>query len=183
MLLHSHEFTNRATKKLRLLPTSGKSIREMSKSASSLEPSPTPTPAQRHVQDDLWTEDEVATLKAAWFSGKGRAEIGAALPGKSYGAISMKLHRLGFPSRKKKRRSAEEQMADIAALLADDPTQAGYRFLDHNFTDHEVLEAFQPAPPPELVERPCKNCRRMTLFESRFQRWCETCRRQMNQIA
>lgn len=127
-------------------------------------------------QGNTWTAAELEALKAAYLDGKMLAEI-AVMLGRTEAAVGMKVNRMGLAAyRRHGRRVVTTE--EVEELLADDPLQAGYRYLDHNYTAEEVLAAYA-VQPLETEERRCVRCQRMTAFESRFQRWCSPCRRRI----
>ncbi len=120
-------------------------------------------------------------LVDAWANGRTINEIVRVLPKRDYKSITRKAFRLGLPSRRtRKLYEAIDPNEDLLELDDNDPAWA---YLDMNYTRDEVDAVYAAKPKPKLHQAKCKNCGTFCVFESKFQRWCEPCRKEMNQIA
>ncbi len=137
--------------------------------------------ASSYSPDNQWTDAEVKVLAIAWAEGLPIKEIVKLLPKRDYAAITRKAWRLGLPTRRGVQRSrAVDANEDLLELEADDPS---WKYLDRNYTEEEVREAYAARPKPNVWQAYCKNgCGTLCVFESPYQRWCDPCRKEMNNI-
>lgn len=136
--------------------------------------------SRRPPRPDDWSAADIEILRDCWAAGWEISAIQDALGGVGYNRVTLKAFRLGLPARKKKRHvsrtNPDEDLLDI------DPEHPGYKYLDLDFTDDDVVAAFKEEPASPLIQGECRNCKTPTLFESKFQRWCQACREELNQI-
>jgi hypothetical protein len=128
-----------------------------------------------------WSDEETKILVDGWTEGLTIPQIEQKLPKRTYSQITMKAWRIGLPSRKKTLRYKQrDETEDLLELTPDHPS---WNFLDHSYTDDEVKAIYAPAPKPKLRTAYCSNnCGTLCSFETPYQRWCDPCRKQMNQI-
>ena len=119
-------------------------------------------------------------LVDGWANGRTINEIVQLLPKRDYKGVTRKAFRLGLPSRRT--RKPYEGIDPNEDLLELDDNDPAWAYLDTNYTREEVEAVYAAQAKPKLHQSNCRNCGSFCVFESKFQRWCEPCRKEMNQI-